>query len=75
MSCDISACVGDDIGPVLIKLDPQIVFRFPDVLGVAASSSIEKVYNVGGIASHHVSDCCEHFACSCSLTSESSCFH
>ena len=45
---------------------------FPNVLGVSACVAIEKVHDVGGIASHLVSDH-EHLACS--LTSETSCFH
>ena len=72
MSGDMSACVFVDIGPGLVKPGPQIAFCFPNALGVAACVAIEKVHEVGGIASHPVSDW-EHLACS--LTSEISCFH
>ena len=61
-----------DIGPVLVKPDPQTVFCFPNVLGVAACVAIENGQDVGGIASHPVS-ACEHLTCS--LAYEISCFH
>ena len=72
MSGDMSACVCVDIGPVLVKPGPQTVLCFPNVLGVSACVALENVHDVGGIASHPVSDR-EHLACS--LTSEISCFH
>ena len=72
MSGDMSARVCVDIGPVLVKPGPQTVLCFLDVLGVSACVAIEKVHDVGGIASHLVFEC-EHLACS--LTSETSCFH
>ena len=72
MSGDMSACVCFDIGQVLVKPGHQTVLCFPNVLGVSACVAIEKVHDVGGIASHLVSDR-EHLACS--LTSETSCFH
>ena len=72
MPGDMSACVCVDIGPVLVKPGPQTVLCFPNVLGVSACVAIEKVHDVGGIASHLVSDR-EHLACS--LTSETYCFH
>ena len=82
MSGDMSACVCVDIGPALVQPDPQTVFFFfllllflfspPDVLGMAASVTIEKVHDFGGIASHPVSDGAN---LACSLSSEISCFH
>ena len=56
MSGDMSACVCVDIRPVLVKPGPQTVLCFPNVLGVSACVAIEKVHDVGGIASHLVSD-------------------
>ena len=46
MSCDWSACVCVDIGPVLVKPGPQTVLCFPNVLGVSACVAIEKVHDV-----------------------------
>ena len=67
----MSTCVCVSIGLVLVEPGPHTFSCFPDVLGVVASVTIEKVHDVGGIAGQPVSDC-EHFTYS--LTSESSCF-
>ena len=53
ISGDVNACVCVDTGPAWSS-DCFLSVCFPAVLGVAARVAIEKIHDIGGIASHTV---------------------